>query len=123
MEQSVVTSPEVTFTPEALELSGGHLPWVKEALALGLDFAARKCVPVLRVVVTRWDSYEDPDGQEVVITYHVEWAKSLQALGGFAGDLADYLGNWEQTTLPKRQQEFFWKCVWTRVEPANDVQP
>ncbi|MBI2170482.1 MAG: hypothetical protein HYU30_00450 [Chloroflexi bacterium] len=116
--QKTIATPEVIFSAEALALMGGHLPWVKKAVDEGMKFAKKRRVEITKVAVTRFDSYEDPDLHEAVITFYTEAPQSLEALSRFWANLSDHIGNWEQT-LPKSQQEFFWKSIGIQVEPLS----
>ncbi len=61
---------EVTYQPEAMELIGSLLPYIKQAVAQGVTAAQQIGASLDKVKVTRFDSYEDPRYHEVIFTFY-----------------------------------------------------
>ena len=120
MIQAVIVSPEVTYAPEALSLISDILPFVQRAIAEGIRFAGERDVAIYRVAVTRFDSYEDPDWHEAVVTFHAVHPASLEAWSVFWEGLCQRIGDWEQL-LPEPQKEFFFRSVSIQIDPVDHV--
>jgi hypothetical protein len=118
--QKTIATPEVIFSAEALALMGGHLPWVKKAIDEGIKFAKKRRVEITKVAVTHFDSYEDLDWHEVIVTFYIHGLTFPEGLSLFWGDLSQYIGDWEHR-LPEAEQEFFYRSVSIQVATLGNV--